>query len=403
MAATSSRASVLMLLTAAQAAASVVQQGFGSLAPFLIKEFGLSHAQVGLSFSIILGGAVFTTALAGVVVDRFGERKMILWSGVGMGAALVMSSAVANFTWLLFWLLIFGVGYSSSTPAGGRAILVWFTRDRGFAMGVRQTGVSIGGFIGALYLPAAALAGGYRFALLTAGIMCAAVCACAALLYQEAGDIRPPTISTRALLRSTLALVKDPRLIATTLSCMILMCSQQAVLSFMVTAMGSQLGVQIAVAALALSFVQLGAIAGRMFWGWVSDRFFGGDRMIVMVVLCVVVAGSTIMLSYVRPGFVVIAYALALVFGFSGASWNGLFATVLSEVAGPHLAGSALGVGLTFIFLTAFVWPPFYGRIVDMHGFAFAWRVLSVIALTGIPMALIARAFIRADPPARHT
>ena len=55
---------------------------------------------------------------------------------------------------------LFGAAYAASTPAGGRAILAWFDRDRGFAMGIRQTGVPVGGLLGALTLPLVAHAFG---------------------------------------------------------------------------------------------------------------------------------------------------------------------------------------------------------------------------------------------------
>lgn len=47
---------------------------------------------------------------------------------------------------------LYRVCYASTTPAGGQAVLSWFTADRGTAMGVRQTGVPIGAATAGLIL-----------------------------------------------------------------------------------------------------------------------------------------------------------------------------------------------------------------------------------------------------------
>jgi MFS family permease len=71
----------------------------------------------------------------------------------------------------LFPLLVLGgVASAASTPAGGRLVLVAFPRERrGLALGLRQTGIPIGGLISAALLPWIAHAWGWRWALALAG------------------------------------------------------------------------------------------------------------------------------------------------------------------------------------------------------------------------------------------
>src|ERR1700761_176784 len=166
---------VLALMTGAQAGASVVQQALGSLAPVLVATFALSKAQLGVVFTAIMLGSSAFTALAGALTDRWGERKMLLVAGALMTAGLLAAAAFVSYPWLVACMGIFGAGYAVSTPAGGRAILTWFDRDRGFAMGIRQAGVPLGGTIGALALPLLArLPGGYRTAFVVAAFAVAA-------------------------------------------------------------------------------------------------------------------------------------------------------------------------------------------------------------------------------------
>ncbi len=88
-----------------------------------------------------------------------------------MTAALLAATLFPSYAWLVLTMAVFGAGYAASTPAGGRAVLVWFDRDRGFAMGIRQTGVPVGGLVGALTLPAVAHAAGYRAAFVFAAVL----------------------------------------------------------------------------------------------------------------------------------------------------------------------------------------------------------------------------------------
>src|SRR6201996_7236357 len=182
---------VLALMTGAQAGASVVQQALGSLAPVLVATFALSKAQLGVVFTAIMLGSSAFTALAGALTDRWGERKMLLVAGALMTAGLLAAAAFVSYPWLVACMGIFGAGYAASTPAGGRAILTWFDRDRGFAMGVRQTGIPVGGLVGAVVLPFAALHfGGYRAAMLVAAALVIVSTATACIFYREAAGDR---------------------------------------------------------------------------------------------------------------------------------------------------------------------------------------------------------------------
>src|ERR1700737_4492343 len=140
---------VLALMTTAQAGASVVQQALGSLSPIIVAAFVLSKAQLGVIFTALMVGSALFVAASGVMTDRWGERRMVLLSGAAMTLALLAAAVVHSYAALVACIAVFGAAYAASTPAGGRAILAWFDRDRGFAMGIRQTGVPVGGLIGA--------------------------------------------------------------------------------------------------------------------------------------------------------------------------------------------------------------------------------------------------------------
>jgi MFS family permease len=372
-------------MTGAQAGASIVQQAVGVLAPFLIVEFGLSQARLGAMFTALYLGSAFFTAFSGVLTDRFGERTMVAASGTVMSVALIAAASITNYTWLVGCMGLFGAGYAASTPAGGRAILTWFDRDRGFAMGIRQTGVPVGGLVGAVVLPFAALHfGGYRAALLVAAALVVVSTATACIFYREAATDRPPPSRFAEVLAGMHRLARDPRLIATTLTCMALVNAQLAMNGFLTVTAVQVVGVTPALAATAFACAFVAATVARLFWGWYSDRFMRESRVALLAALCALSAVASLSFSLLRPSVAVLLIPAALFIGFCGAGWNGVMAAALAEIGGADRAGSALGLTLTAIFLASAAGPLLFGSIADHTSLATAWMVNAGIGALGV-------------------
>jgi MFS family permease len=391
----SRRYAILALVTSAQAGASIVQQGFGSLAPAISADLHIGHAAFGLLFGILMAGAAGTTALAGLIVDSAGERTVIFYSGLLMGAALIASALFASYAWLAGCLLLYGIGYAATTPAGGRAILLWFDTDRGLAMGIRQMGVPVGGVLGALVLPLIANHLGYRPALAAGGAACIVLSILAVVWYREPAGAVPVKRTLREALHTMADVVRDRRMQLVTATCMILISMQSNMLTFLTQTLVTSGGLALALAATGFAVAQTAAGFGRVIFGSLSDRLFGGDRVgPMMLALC----GSSLCcagMALLRPGEPLVAFVLSFFLGLSAAGWNGLFAAANVEIGGPSRAGSAIGVGLTGIFTTGFLAPPIFGYIADHAGLPAAWATFSVVALAGLWPAIFARRAMR--------
>ncbi len=389
-----SRWRVLALMTGAQAGASVVQQALGSISPALVATFGLSKTELGLAFTAMWVGSAAFTAASGALTDRWGERRMVAVAGTVMTAALLAATLIPVYWWLVVTIGIFGAGYAASTPAGGRAIMSWFSRDRGFAMGIRQTGVPLGGLVGALTLPAVAHAAGYRGAFVFAAALVAVPTVIAYAGYREAPGDRGPAQSLATVLRGMRALARDPRLIGLTMTCMVLVSIQLVMNAFVtVTAVGV-VGTSAAVAALAFALAQASAVVGRLWWGYASDRIFG-DRLVPLAIICVIAAAACLVLGWLGRGALLPLFLAAGVLGFSGAGWNGLLATALAEIGGADRAASAIGLGLTVTFGASAVAPIAFGALADHTSLHQAWSIAAALALVGMAPVLWLRVHLR--------
>ena len=283
---------------------------------------------------------------------------------------------------------MFGAGYAASTPAGGRAILAWFDRDRGFAMGIRQTGVPVGGLFGALTLPLVAHVAGYRGAFAFAAAIVAVTTLIAYAGYREQRDGAAPAATLRSVVRGMHALARDPRLIGVTLTCMILVSAQAAMNAFLTVTGVAVVGTSAAVAALAFACAQGAAACGRLAWGYLSDRVLHGERLIPFAAICVLAALASAALALLYFGAVGALFAAAIVLGFSAAGWNGLMAATISEIGGSERAASALGIALTAIFLASSAAPTGFGALADHTSLRVAWLATAALAVLGVAPVL---------------
>jgi MFS family permease len=377
-------------MTMAQAGSSLVQQALGALSPVLVVTFALSKAQLGAVFTAVLVGCACCTAASGVFTDRWGERKMLLVSAIIMTAALLAAALVQQYWWLVATLAVYGGGYAAATPAGGRAILAWFDRDRGLAMGIRQTGVSVGGLLGAISFPILAAYGGYRAAFVFAALLIAVTSGVAHAVYrQAAGDDAEPA-SLAGVLRGM-----STRLIAVTLTCMLLSSTQFIMNAFVTITAVTVVHTSAHVAGGVLAVAFATAIVGRLGWGFLSDRYLDGDRIVPLAVICVLVAIGTAMLALLGRDAVAPLFVASALLGLSASGWNGLMAAALSEVGGVERAASALGLGLTAMFAASAVAPSAFGALADHTSLAVAWGVLSGVVLLGLAPMLWLRAHLR--------
>jgi MFS family permease len=384
------RYAVLGLLLVAQIGSSLIQQGLGALAPFFVSTLDLNKAQLGSIFTALsLGSAIFLTP-AGILVDRIGERRAILASGVLMGLSLVAGATVQSYVAVVVAMFLAGVFYSPTTPAGGTAIMAWFKRDRGLAMGIRQTGVPLGAALGGVVFPLIAARAGYRGAFLAGGIFCILTCAIATSLYRENAQTRPAPQRTRALAAGIVDVLRDRRMVLVTLACMVLISAQTCMNSFIaVTATGD--GLPIGVAAAMFAVGQLAAAAGRIFWGFLSDMAFEGDRTIPIVLIALTMALASLGVALIPPHRTLALFAAVALLGMSASGWNGLYAASMAELGGAARAGTVLGVGLTAIFATGALAPTLFGTFADARGLHAAWSTLAVLGVAGVVPALLAR------------
>src|SRR5947209_12917582 len=88
---------VLFLTTLAQSSVSVLSQSMAPIAPFVQETFALSRSQLALLNIAMASGTYLTLILSGRLLDRVGERVMLLACGLITGLFAITMLGTSSF------------------------------------------------------------------------------------------------------------------------------------------------------------------------------------------------------------------------------------------------------------------------------------------------------------------
>jgi predicted MFS family arabinose efflux permease len=123
-----------------------------ALLPFITRDFPVSNAAAGGAITVLWITYAAVQFPSGALIDRVGERRLLLSSALLSAAALTAYLGSFTFTIFLLASAAFGIGTGIFGPARGTAVIRTFPDYEGFAYGT----VLAGGSLGAAVLPALA-------------------------------------------------------------------------------------------------------------------------------------------------------------------------------------------------------------------------------------------------------
>jgi ACS family hexuronate transporter-like MFS transporter len=381
-----SRWTVLVLITLAHALGALAVLSVAPLSPFLRDTFALSRAQVGLLLPAVYLGGVLMSLPAGWLTDRLGVR-LTLGAGQAVIGALVLTAALTgSLAALLACLVVAGFGFSVLNPSTGKAVLEWFPpRGRGLAMGIKQTGLTLGGLVGALALPPLALAAGWRAALVAGGALALMSSAITLLVYRSPVGATSAAAAAWPRLSELRVFLRRPGVLIVFLSGLALSIAQSSVLAHLAIYARDTFALSPVAAGQMLAIAQAGGTGSRLAWGAISDRFFGGRRRPGVVINALVGGGAYTLLALGNRLPVEGLAPLALVAGVGAFGWVGLYFALVAEIGGARYAGLLTGVAVAFAWSGVLVGPPIFGLVVDRTG-SYTWPWLGLAAV-GIAVA----------------
>jgi sugar phosphate permease len=411
-AATRKRSQALAVATAFFALFSIVGFAFYGLPffyDFFVRELGWTRAQVtsGNAFAKLVIGPLFGF-FAGMVVDRFGPRRLMLVGILLAGIAPIGLGGTTTLVAFYTFYLMNALGYVTGGPLPNQVMLSrWFDAGRGKAMGIAYLGIGVGGALVPLLAHALTEAIGWRAALRVLGVLMIAIAFPLAWFVREPetegedtgpqhesqsrtnGPARTAAAPSAAAARdSILDVLRQPAFYLLALGSMASIGAVGGTTQNLKLFFAMDRGMAQGSVAELISLVLVGSIGGRLLMGWLADRW---PKKRVMLLIYLIVA-LTIPLLWAAPSPATLRVA-ALLFGIGLGGDYMIIPLMAAELFGLRRMGRVMGIVLTADGVAEAVVPMAVAALRDSSGSYGPGFVLLVglAALGAVAVALLPR------------
>ena len=385
--------------------AGTVFYGFTAFIEPLADEFGWSYTQISLAASLRGLEMGLLAPLVGILVDRFGSRKL-LFSGIlvlGFGNILLgFTNSLAMF-YGAFILIAFGAGGCTSVVTM-TAVANWFDKNVGKAMGLTASGFGASGLIIPLIVWMIA-AFGWRTTVIILGIGMWIVGIPAAFVVRnkpeddESMPLNPESNRSSPQVRRLAHvqgfryrnMLKEKPFLFVNLAEMLRLMALMAVVTHIMPYL-STLEVSRTSAGLTAAAIPLLSITGRFGFGWLGDIY---EKKYVMVISYSLMGLGMLALCYVKFTGVIYGFLFLFSNGFGGITvLRGAF---LREYYGKYNFGKLMGIMMGVGACGGIIGPTAAGWVFDrMQSYYFVWLAFS--ALIGLAIILILKIEPKEDP-----
>ncbi|MFC1983184.1 MFS transporter [Chloroflexota bacterium] len=393
--------------------------GFSAFFMPLVNEFGWSRAAISGAFSFSrLEGAIIGP-IGGFLIDKFGPRKIMFLCIIMMGSGFILLSRIDSLvTFYLVFILLIAMGATVGIQqATVVAIVNWFIKKRGTAMGIGLSGVGVGGVI----VPALAwliIQYGWRQTAVITGLTILAIGIPLSLVMRhrpEQYGLLPDgeTKQENETQRESEVAKIEPRSPRTsseepTGTADIDFAPRQALRTktfwLLVIALGSRqltssavvihqipflidLGISPDLAAAMLGSMAIISIVGRLGFGRLADIF---ETKYLMAICLALIALGCFILANAQTLWHVIAFLIIYAPGYGGGST--LMMTIRGEYFGRRHYGTISGFMDIFQAFGLVLGPVFAGWIFDVTGsYWIAFTACAVVAAIGMILMLIVK------------
>jgi sugar phosphate permease len=367
---------------------------------FFVRELGWTRAQVtsGNAFAKLVVGPLFGF-FAGVVVDRFGPRRLMLLGILLAGVAPIGLGGTTTLLAFYTFYLMNALGYVTGGPLPNQVMLSrWFDAGRGKAMGIAYIGIGVGGALVPLLAHALTESLGWRTALQVIGVLMIAIALPFAFFVREPkalGTSTAPAVPAAGATGadSILDVLKQPAFYLLALGSMASIGAVGGTSQNLKLYFAMDRGMAQGRAAELMSLVLIGSIAGRLLMGWLADRW-ARKRVMLLVYLIVALA---IPLLWWAPSTATLG-AAAVFFGMGLGGDYMIIPLMAADLFGLKRMGRVMGIVLTADGVAEAVVPMAVAALRDRSGsYGPGFALLVALAVLG---AVAVSLLPRRQPPA---
>lgn len=378
------------LVTGWQAVASSCYYAVFAATPYIRDTFGLSRFLVGVVVTTMTLGYTVFLFPSGAVVDTYGERAVLVGGLAALGAGAIAVAVAPSVAVLFVAAFALGSAYASAMPASNRAIVTGVPPDsQGFALGVKQVGVTVGsGLSAVVVVTLAPRVATWELGLAALGTTALAIGGAFAVGYTgEPG-------SGRLELPDVAGLGANGPYVALVLAGFFLGAALFTTVGYLTLYLTEAVGVSAGLAGLGFLLLQVAASVGRIVIGGLADRLgrwadWSRARAAATLLAGQVGVGAVLLGALTVPVPAAVAFALVAGVGATVLGYTGLYYTCLSALVADDEVGAATAGGQTTLNAGALVAPPAFGWLADAVSYRASWALLTGAVLAGTALVAV--------------
>lgn len=352
--------------------------------PIAAKELGMAGTELGSYMAAFYAGYVVTQLPGGLLVDRFGYRKVLITSFFIMSFFTVAMGFVKTFEQGLLFRTLAGVGSGAIFPACTRAIFDWFPpKRRGTAMGFFMTASSIGITIVNLFVPTIASSYTWQASFILAGSFSLFAGGLAFFLLQERTEFknRQKTLDVCSFLKDIKILLGNRNLMITGFSGFFAMWATWGAATWANMYMNNVLKLSLIDAGLFMTAFGVAAMLCKPISGIISDIINIKKQLLLFWMF--LSFGAIIILFGINTN-IYLLYIITPLLGIAAFMYSPVMNTYIGELVDSRLVGSATGLINAIWQMGSLISPLVVGSILDgTNNYLYAFTALGIGPMIG--------------------
>jgi len=342
----------------------------GEIVAGLMKSFSLTAFGGGVLASAYYYVYVTLQTPAGLLIDRFGPRKLLALGALVCGLGCFVFSHSSTVWVACFGRLAMGFGAAFAFVGSLKLISNWFPPTRfAIMVGIAETVGMMGSVVGSFFLAEYIRHHGWRESMFIAAIVGVVIAVLIAVIVRDAPRRAPPVFKhPKALLWRELRLLLKNKYawINGLYSGLMFAVSTVFVALWSIPYLMLSHHVSLSEADLAANMVFLGIAIGSPFLGWIDakDKFCNRRTLFVVCAFACTILLSIVIYVTSLPMWLV--FMLMVVLGLFMSCYVLTFA-VANELVPENMRGTSMGFLNTLAVGTAPILQPFVGFILTMR------------------------------------
>ena len=329
-----------------------IRYGYGVLLPEMLPSLAISKTEAGVIYASYFAAYTILSPVLGLMADRYNVRLLLTSFAaiLGVGAFLMAYSSSVVEASLFF--AIAGIGASACWAPVMALAQRWVSdKRRGTTLALIDVGSALGVVWSGTMVPLIAMARGWRTGWMSLGTLGFLLMVVNYLMIRShpaeqsglphSGLRRPANEPLGAIY---LRLLRDTRFWLIGLAYLLTGFSIIIPFTFLTTYAVQELAFPYEAAARLVTVIGIGAIAGKLVLGPLSDKV---GRIGIMILCTALIAVGSLGMAYVRGQLILTIFTAIFSLGY-GAAWS-MYAASASDYFSRELAGTIVGLWTVYM------------------------------------------------------